>query len=353
MARQKFSYEEALEQLDLDSWLAEHVELKDGGGDERRIQTCPKCGDDRHKLYVNVEKKQFTCYKCDWGRGASIIELMAEVSGRHETLIRIELATMVIPAPVGDFATLLEAACAVETDEELQPPVEQDVPGNLGFGGISTKPVQLYALGRGMTQDMLDQLSLRSALRVPTKRGNEVAGPWLVFPVRLAGKNVAWQGRRVNYDGDIKYLSSQGIHDWLWPLEDMFFRVYRPGMPVVIVEGVFDALGLLRYGVAALCTFGKSISEKQVRILEEIRPVEVILMWDADAWKEITRAADKLMVAFPKVSVVDTSAPGKKKIDAGDALKDKEVVPWLATKIRNRMDARSQEFYQLRLDRCA
>jgi len=361
MARVKFLHEEALENLDLETWLSEYVDLKTGGGSERRIGTCPECFADDYKLYVNVETRFWICYKCDWGRGKyDAVELMAAVSGRTPTDIRIELASMVVITPAGDLTTKLndifDLVGSADASFAIQEAPEVVVPGAANFNGLSMQPVYNYAIGRGLTPQQIQYLGLQPAFKVPTKPDpvtgtmREVKGPWLVFPVRIAGKPVAWQGRKLKKEDKLKYLSSEGIHDWLWPLDDTFFKVWRPGMPVVIVEGVFDALGLLRYGVPALCTFGKSISDKQVSLLHELFPDELILMWDADAKREIYRAADRLYTAFPKVSVVNTQHPTGKKIDAGDALKDPQVVPWLASTIQTRLNTRSQEFIQQKID---
>jgi DNA primase len=356
--RPQFLHEAALESLDLADWLSEYVDLKDGGGDERRIHVCPKCLDDEYRLYVNVSLQRWICYKCDWGRGrGDVVEFMAEISGRSETEIRIELASLVAPLPAGDITALLEAIFSPEapTDVATAEVVEVDVPGVPGFAGLSAQPVLNYALSRGLTREQVEFNQLRAAIKVPTKKKadgsiQQIMGPWLVFPVRMAQKNVAWQGRRLR-DADPKYLSSEGIHDWLWPLDAQFYSVYREGMPIIIVEGVFDALGLLRYKIPALCSFGKSLSVKQLLLLEALRPSELILMWDADAWRELVRASDRLKSTFSTVSVVDTKLATKKKVDAGDALKDPQLVPWLADRIKHRMDARSPEFFQMRIDR--
>jgi hypothetical protein len=219
---------EALEILDLEDWLSQYTDLKDGGGNERRIGSCPRCGDDRYKLYVNVELKRWLCYVCDWGRGVGdVVELMAEISGRHPTEIRIELAALVVPLPAGEINTQLSSIFTGEQNAlEVEDFKEVPVPGDAKFSGLTTGGVYRYALRRGLTDEQIRGLDLRAALKLPTKR-SEVMGPWLVFPVRIAGRCVAWQGRRVNFDGDIKYLSSANIHDWLWPLEDAFF----PGLP--------------------------------------------------------------------------------------------------------------------------
>lgn len=91
--------QEAAELLDLEGWLDQYVGIKHGGGHERRLEVCPKCGNDEYKLYVNVELRLWTCYVCGWGKfQRDISVLMAEVSGRSLFAIRKELLETVRPA---------------------------------------------------------------------------------------------------------------------------------------------------------------------------------------------------------------------------------------------------------------
>lgn len=359
---------EAIDDLDLEAWLEQYVQLKDGGGDERRIEVCPKCGADDWKLYVNVEKKRWICYKCDWGRkradgwAPDLAELMAAVSDRHETAIRIELLSTVLPAISGDpglVQTLATLFAEPVSETRIYSPEAVVVPGAATFTGLTSQEVYQYATQvRGLRDAEIRALRLGAALRLParkvnpvTGKVNEVRGPWLVFPIRVGQRDVAWQGRRIA-GKEIKYLSSANVHDWLWPLEPCFFERYRSGGAVVLVEGVFDALGFLRYGTPALCTFGKSISEAQVELLRELRPGEIIFCWDADATRESVRSVERIKSAFPetRISIVNLiDETHSVKVDAGDALVNTSVVLWLAERLRDRIDARSSAYVQWRL----
>src|SRR5690348_5938740 len=93
------SLEEALELLDLGDWLLQYTEGKYAGEEELRILECPNCGNSKEKLYVNVNKKAWQCKVCEWGRGiGDPVVLMAAVSGRSLTDVRIELTKMIVPA---------------------------------------------------------------------------------------------------------------------------------------------------------------------------------------------------------------------------------------------------------------
>jgi ribosomal protein L37AE/L43A len=356
---------EALDHLDFEDWLRSHgCDLKPGGGDERRVKECPECGDDRHKLYVNVVKKVWLCYVCDWGRGLhDPVHLMAAITGKTTFQIKVELAQTVIPVPAGNIHAQLQAI--------LDPPeapsvrswsmTEIELPGSDSWTALSSHPTLNYAYRRGLTPEMVSHLGLRHAAKLPTNKGYDVPGPWLVFPVHIAGAPVSWQGRRVQGDRDPKYLGNTNIHDWLWPLGDLFFSTYQARGLVILVEGVFDALGFLLAGYAALCTFGKSVSEQQQLLLQELQPSEVVFAWDLDAEKATGKAIDRVAHIFPAASVVDFADPPasvkrdpsdpEEKVDAGDALVRPQVAQWLMDRLGKRLNMRSMEFLQWRMMR--
>ena len=46
-------------------YIEEHYTVKYAGNSELRIN-CPNCGDRKYKLYINVDKKVFNCFKCSF-----------------------------------------------------------------------------------------------------------------------------------------------------------------------------------------------------------------------------------------------------------------------------------------------
>ena len=53
--------------------------------------------------------------------------------------------------------------------------------------------------------------------------------------------------------------------------------------PVVLCEGIFDAMRLNVYGYRAMCIFGTNVSQEQIDLLNELDVKEVILCLDPDA----------------------------------------------------------------------
>lgn len=335
---------EALESLDLKSWLEKYVSLKYVNDSEYRIKTCPKCGDERHKLYVNTEKKIWICFHCDWGRGLrDVVHLMSDVSGRSLDSIRIELAKTVIPSSPGDLSYKLTEI--FDKNEHisfnLPNPTEIEIPGT-GFDSLSSKSVLGYAFSRGLSLQDIETLKLKSCISL-TINEKCVKGPFLIFPVFIGQKSVSWQGRRIN-KLEPKYISAKNLHEWLWPL-DLCISTYSHDK-IILVEGVFDALGFLRMGYPALCTFGKTLSEMQLSILRELHPKEVIFSWDVDAYREIRNTINLVSHIFPITSVIDFTNSQGIKIDPGDSLNNPSASKWVNERFNNRINTKSLEFFQ-------
>jgi hypothetical protein len=347
---------EALELLDLEGWLETNntSSIKKAGGDERRIEVCPKCLDNRHKLYVNVQKKTWICFNCDWGRGkTSIIDFLASVSNKLKSEIYSELLKTVIPSDTTSLVTKLEDIFneTPNCNFNIPEPKEIELPGTNNWNSLTTHPVLNYAYSRGLTPEMVSYLQLRYSDKLPTSKGYEVTGPWLLFPVFFGKKAVAWQGRRVGSNKDPKYFGNANIKEWLWPLSDLFFQFYK-NKTVILTEGVFDALGFLSVGIPALCTFGKSLSSMQLQLLQELHPSEVAFAWDLDAYKSTLNIVDKVSHIFSKISVItfdEVNNKSSSKVDAGDALVNVDVADYIKNAFSQRIDTKSSKFFQYRM----
>lgn len=359
---------EVIEQLDLEEWLERYVTLKIAPGEERRVETCPKCGNSNYKLYVNVESKRWICHVCEWGRHiGDVVELMAVLSDRTKFDVMKELAFSASPAPANDFIDRLmetfykSTPINREQDSTIEV-VKVETPGAASFSGFTSSRVLNYAYERGLTQEELDRFNLRVSAKL-----NKFIGPFLVFPVVFAGTPVAWQGRRINSKRNPKYVSSDAIADWVWPLGDEQLSQVKQHAKVTLVEGVFDALGLWRINTPAVCTFGKKISNKQVNLLKHLGVKSVNLMWDADAAVtsaerirlgarklrgEIESTALRLKNLFD-VHIVDLSDQpdfaGLGKIDPGEILRTPEIVPWVEDRLASAVAVNSPAFFEWRL----
>jgi hypothetical protein len=288
------------------------------------------------------------------------------LSGRTALDIYKELSQAVKPAPSSDFVNLINSSfnqtrsTVVNEDENLLQVVS--LPGDVDFSSSFSSRVLSYVYARGMVSDDVHAYKLRSAYKLFS-----FTGPFVVFPVLYKGLPVGWQGRRVSGKEEPKYVSSDNIGNWLWPIDTAFTDLVEKEKHVVLVEGVFDAAGMWRLGIPAFCTFGKKISEKQVQLLKDLGVRSLSLMWDADAAVtslqkrlggakglrgEIESAALRLKRNF-SVKVVDLSNPpdfpDTDKPDPGEILRSSSVAEWISSRVDAAIDVNSTQFFQWRL----
>lgn len=353
---------EAIDYFDLGAWLQEHSDTLPGGGDEVRVQVCPACGNSSHKLYVNVSKKRWLCYVCDWGRGhGDIALLMSHVSGQTMFQVRKEILDCLKPlAPRGDLEQKLVDMFGKQPQAAKAEAVTGiEVPGVEAFNGSVGRTALAYARRRGLYDDEIIKYRLRAAYKL-----RHFTGPFLVFPNYLRGATcVSWQGRRTGKE-EPKYVSSDDVAQWLWPMDAWAEAEISRRGEVVLVEGVFDAAGMWRLGIPALATYGKKISDHQCELLWERGVQHITLAWDADSARttsqrlargakylrgEIEASAMRLKRKF-SVSVADLSqGAGEGKVDPGDALHDHQVEDWVRDRLKNAMSVDSEQFFLWRL----
>lgn len=351
-----YRLDRAKELVDLQDWLSDYSDIKSGGGNEIRLKICPECGNDKYKVYVNVEKQAWICYVCEWGRGVGdVVHLMSKVSGRNPTSVRLEILSITPPAPTGNIDGMLQRAFDGSEDDAYEDEVEfieVPVPGVENFKGITEKGVLAYAQLRGLTIEEVCRFKLRAANSLPSpKKQKPIRGPFIVFPVVAGGKFVSWQGRRV-IDKDPRYISASNVKDWVYPLDEEFLTLYNnAGRTLYIVEGVFDAIGMARVGLPAVCTFGMSISDRQMSLIKELQPKKVCFSWDMGSASQVSNAVKRMSHAFPEVYVALTDHPAGKKVDAGDALKSEEAAEWIKTinEDSQLLNVRAPEFFRWRM----
>lgn len=123
-----------------------------------------------------------------------------------------------------------------------------------------------------------------------------------VIPIRLRGRLVAYEAR--DFTGRLmpKTLAlprSVKIHSFLWNLDNIL-----PGFPIVVVEGIKDAIAVLNRGyVNVVSSFGAQLTADQVILLMSKSPPEVVIAYDADkAGVEGTDGAVVSLLAWTQVS---------------------------------------------------
>lgn len=151
---------------------------------------------------------------------------------------------------------------------------------------VWTRRAQSYLDGRGISQGIVKLYGLYFCSVGYFKNR-------IIIPTYQHGKVVSFQGRTV-IDGQKRYLFPKGNKAG----KVLFgFDQARKGGKLVVVEGPFDCLSVRQAGYNAVGTFGKKITPDQMKLIEELEPADVVLLYDADA--DVTKVLDRLQRRVP------------------------------------------------------
>jgi hypothetical protein len=360
---------QAIDRFDLGAYLDEQfVDMRyAAGGEEYRLHCfAPNgCagGDYKHKLYVNVEKKRWICFKCGYGTKDQpgtgfLIRFMADVEGLHPAVIRNRLLNMVEPTPEDDLNDLIRNMFT-QMDGGLgagEPEVKEPNPIRMprefrrlemGGRGVSSAPYRQYLKGRGLKEADGKQWDIRFC---PTSYGQWTGR--IIFPI------IDGQGAYRSAVGRALKLNSR-TEKWVnWPDADLahfLWPMYMGGVnlslhwhpQLLLVEGIFDVLAAMRMRPANMgvrCSFGKKISDRQVETLKQHKVENLILAWDPKEKPAMKNAAERLTDEGFGVSVFPYQRANWNRYDIGDGLCNSWVNKAFRDEILNPIPYESPEF---------
>lgn len=280
---------------------------------ERNISMqCPFCGDDtgRFTVSVNPEKPVFNCWRGRCGRRGDWVGLVMAVG----KLFYPEAYDLV-------YGTIsLSAPKPIVKDTERH--VAIDLPPSFGW----TPKARMYLRRRGVSDSQAKEAGAYYCNVYPYEDR-------IVFPIALDGIPVSFQARAISDSAPLRYRA---------PLDsDMGMCLYNyDGIKkgeVILVEGIFDALRLMRDELNVVATFGKKVSEYQVQLLKRKGVSSVCLMYDADAAVAYESIAVKLNSYFNLSYCL---------LFGGDPAECTNLAPVLDSKCES-----LDEFYRLQLKR--
>ncbi len=180
---------------------------------------------------------------------------------------------------------------------------------HLGYAPESWTALSEYLLARRVTREELERSGL-VVLREDRRGYYDRFRHRLIFPIRdLQGRIVGFGGRALGTE-EPKYLNSpetalytKGRH--LFGLFDARDAIRRMGQ-AILVEGYFDWLALLEYGIEnVVATLGTALTDEHVRLLRRYAE-RVVLNFDADVAgrQAMSRNLERLIHGGLEVSIV-------------------------------------------------
>jgi hypothetical protein len=248
---------------------------------------CPRCQlagrkFEDNKLYVNHSLNVFHCKRCDWRGGTATL---AEFYRQVYTETGDRYATLAEPMPT--FDDLYKWMEVVDEPYERSRASESLIPPGTVLAWES-QLAREYLRSRNIEQSQCEHFGL---LYCP----EGYFGRRVLFPIcDYFGEYKTFVARAIDPDAEKKYLFPKGCKTstLLYNIHNITLRGNGRHRPVWITEGVFDAIHCSPLAVA---TFGKHITDSQVRLLRKLGPSYVVLLWDWDAWHETPELWNKVV----------------------------------------------------------
>lgn len=352
---------EAIEAFDWEGYILEHYDqyqtTMGSNGKELRINCpAPDCGDRKFKCYINPSKQQFNCFRCDFqvGKKYNLFNLIAFTEDITPAVAMLKVMRAYTPtaATDEDFEALADETPENPVEESDTPRYITSLPEHcvpvvrMPF----TSPAWAYCTSRGIHHAEALTMNLHFGTRwVEVKNAaGRIKGNVknrLVIPLYHNRKLCGWQARAIVATDTPKYLNCPDAEmaKTLWPCVPP-----KPGVPVVIVEGVIDAVAVRNAGFNAYAAFSKKISAAQMRLLKSWKISNVTLWFDKkDALPEMISAVEDLKMRFDQV-YVPSLKDWPKDQDTGDILKTRDF-DTIKNALENTIDVYSPDFEEWKI----
>ena len=244
--------------------------------------TCPKCNHHKPKLEINFHTNEkgenpFECWVCGF-KGRTIKSLLKQLqvpsAQAHEILKYIGKGEERFYAPVK----------AVELPKEFQAVYTASTTS------IIANKVRKYLYNRGFT----DKDFLKYNIGYCTT--GEYQGR-IIVPSYDENNQLNFFVARTFEDAYHKYRNPEASKDIIG-----FENLINWNMPIVLVEGVFDAIAVKRNAVPIL---GKSISSSLLKKIVSSRVEDMYIALDKDAFKKALQYTEQFLNMGKRVYLVD------------------------------------------------
>ncbi len=290
--------------------------LETSNEDRVRV-TCPMCSDTSGHLYILLSAGLAYCQKCKYDP-KSPIRFISDVEGisMRDVINMADGYVSYLDVSVDDVVDeLFEEEESQSFDYEIMVFDETFVP--VGVESSSkiinnlVRKARTYLEDRGVTQQQMLDYDMRYCY------DGDYSGR-VVVPCYYEGNLVTFVARDIIGYSSRKYLNPTGNKQ-----SDFLFN-FNPQITdtVVVTEGVFDAISASRV-LPAVATFGKSLSSRQIELLNKIKTV--IFYWDADAYPQVEKYVDKIQSSCRVVCHNDGKDAGSRTFLENKALIESAV----------------------------
>ena len=246
--------------------------------------TCPHCNHHKPKLEINFDSHKnkanpWHCWACDV-RGKSIIPLLRKANAPQD---KIEYAKTLVVDSSYNYVEKTYAALTLPSEFISLSSVDSPT--------LSMRHAQAYIKNRGVSNHDILQYNMgyceeglyKNMIILPTY---DAEGSLNYFTARSFEKDPFTKYRNPSVSRDI--IPNEYFINW--------------NIPVILVEGIFDAIAVKRNAIPLL---GKSIQSSLMKKLIVSAVDKIYIALDSDALKQALRFCEKLMAEGKEIYLVD------------------------------------------------
>lgn len=312
---------DAILNFDFESYVDAKFERLYSTSKSYRVRThCPFCDDEKTgHFYIHLPKRWVYCQKCKYDP-KWLPQFLADMEGIsvHQAVERLTDEAI----SFGDKKKVSEIVDQLYENEDMKESFTyESMTLDSSFIPIfETSGIPIvdryidvalqYLRERGLSDFQIKKYDIRYCY------SGRYSGR-IIVPCYYQGDLVTFVGRDLMGQSPQKYLNptSNRQGDFLFNYDGV------KESTVVVAEGVFDAIAI---GDCAVASFGKSLSQRQLSLLQGFK--EVIFYWDDDAYEQVERYAKRLNGIVKTVLHPDEKDAGSRSFEVNQHIVNEAVL---------------------------
>ena len=266
---------------------------------------CPYCGGSSYKLGFNPSGDYCTCFAC----------------GGHNLRKTLSIVLSVPQNQLDDVLIQYQGRSGIlyELNNKKTPKaIKLDLPDN-GF----TKAERKYLLKRNFYPRLLHEKY--------GVTGGGMTGKWkyrIIIPLIVGGRVVSWTARSILSKNEVDELKiprykNLSVEDSVIDCKRTLFNLDNSTRDkVILTEGCFD---VMRFGDDTICSFGTTLTEEQLKVIQQ-RFKRVFILFDDEPEAQMKARKYGLQISAMGCEVEIVNAYSDYGVNDGAELTDEQVI---------------------------
>jgi DNA primase len=296
---------------------------------------CPFCGEHRHKLYISADGK-YICFKCGIHGGSLISLIMHAEHTTRKNAYRIlkehgvSSGSPRIISQADDFNLFTELSTLMYKKPETKSLSVPRFPEGLkmledNLSNPESYPYLWYLKHRGLSlEDIIDNhigYIVKGSVERDNKPPLEINNSIVFITYNMDNQPIYWSTRSIEMHPYVKSLNGMSRaneyskKNVIWNMNHI-----TNDCDMVICEGVFNAISCTQGNYVGVATFGKNITNDQIRLMRDLNPRNYLLFLDNDASQQQLELYQRLVnmgVANDKIRLVENPYGNKDANELG------------------------------------